>query len=259
MDEPVIELRGVTVRRRSEGGGLFGFGAGRGIRELHDVSLRLYPGQTLGLIGESGAGKSTLALTLTGHLRPERGEIRFDGVDLARLSGRARQIRVRRLQLLSQEPVDLFQRERTIGKLLAEELTQRGLAGGAAEARQKLAAAFEATELSPALLERRPFELSGGELQRAAIARLVALNPKVVALDEPVSGVDPHLRERLLALLRRLQAERRYAYLYISHDLRQVRRMASELVVLYQGRIVETGPTAAVLDQPQHPQTRALL
>lgn len=258
MDAPVIELKAVTVRRR-ESAGFFGFGAGRGTPALLDVSLQLYPGQSVGLIGESGAGKSTAALTITGYLRPDQGEVRFEGENLNRLPSHTRQTRTRRLQLLSQEAVDRFDRERTIGKLLAEELTQRDLADGAAQARQRLADACTAAELAPALLDRRPAGLSGGELQRAAIARLVALNPRVVALDEPVAGVDPQLRERLLTLLKKLQQERRFAYLYISHDLHQIRRMTRQVAVLYRGRVVEMGSTADVLDNPLHPHTRALV
>lgn len=257
MDTTVLALRNLSVRLK-DGGALFGLGR-RAVTALDDVTLNLQRGETVALLGESGAGKTTLARVATGELKPDRGQVLFEGEDLWRLRAQRRATVLRRLQYLSQDPREAWDRERGVGRLLGEELLRRKLAGGNADARDRVAAAFARAELPPGLIDRKLHELSGGELQRAAIARIIALNPRVVALDEPLSGVDPQLRGRLLDLLVRLQQEQGYAYLLITHDLAQVRRLAGRVAVLYRGRLVEEGPARAVLADPQHPHTRALL
>ncbi|QXI36448.1 dipeptide ABC transporter ATP-binding protein [Pseudomonas xantholysinigenes] len=224
---------------------------------LHDVSLQLRAGQTLGVVGESGSGKSTLGRILLGLERPEQGQVRLAGQDWLALSAAQRRQARQGIQVVFQDPLASFDPRYTVLRVLAEALAQVGVPRGLR--RTEAAALLERVQLPVALLDRRPLELSGGQRQRIAIARALAMKPKVLVLDEPVSALDVSVQARILALLAELKAELNLACLFISHDLGVVEQVSDQVLVMQGGRVVEQGPARQVLSQPRHAYTRALL
>ncbi|HGA2319103.1 TPA: dipeptide ABC transporter ATP-binding protein [Pseudomonas putida] len=224
---------------------------------LSDVSLQLRAGQTLGVVGESGSGKSTLGRILLGLERPEQGSVQVAGQDWLALSvAQQRQAR-QGIQVVFQDPLASFDPRYTVLRVLAEALAQAGVPRGLQ--RTEAVALLERVQLPVGLLDRRPLELSGGQRQRIAIARALAMKPKVLVLDEPVSALDVSVQARILALLAELKAELNLACLFISHDLGVVEQVSDQVLVMQGGRVVEHGNAAQVLGQPRHPYTRALL
>ncbi|MFS0854297.1 ATP-binding cassette domain-containing protein [Microbacterium sp. 179-I 3D4 NHS] len=208
-----------------------------------DASFEVREGRTLGIVGESGSGKTTLARVLLGVEAPDAGVVRRHGS--------------RRVQFVHQNPLGAFDPRWTIGRSLREALAAGGVPR--AERRTRVAELLAEVDLDAALAARRPAELSGGQRQRAAIARALAADPDVLVLDEPVSALDPSVRERVLRLLGRVQSERRLTMVLVSHDLHVVGAVADDVLVMQDGRIVEQGPVAEVFAAPQHPFTRELL
>jgi ABC-type glutathione transport system ATPase component len=230
----------------------------RHVQAVDRVSFAMARGDTLALIGESGSGKSTLGRCILGLLRPQGGRVIFDGTDLARLGFGARRRLRPRLQMVFQDPWASLNRRMRIGALVEEPLLfLPGL--DAAARRRRVQELLDQVELDPALAERRPPELSGGQLQRVCIARALATRPDLVVLDEPTSSLDLSIRASIVALLARLQAEQGLAMLFISHDLATVRQVSRRVIVLRQGEVVEEGATEAVLRAPQHPYTQLLM
>ncbi|MFJ4396223.1 dipeptide ABC transporter ATP-binding protein [Pseudomonas sp. NPDC089396] len=224
---------------------------------LKDVSLTLRAGQTLGVVGESGSGKSTLGRILLGLEHPEHGSVQFAGEDWVGLSGE-QQRRVRQgIQVVFQDPLASFDPRFTVLRVLSEALAQAGVPRGLR--RTEAARLLERVQLPTPLLDRRPLELSGGQRQRIAIARALAMKPRVLVLDEPVSALDVSVQARILALLAELKAELNLACLFISHDLGVVEQVSDQVLVMQGGRVVEQGSAAQVLRQPRHAYTRALL
>ena len=252
---PVLEARGLTVRYPLRGSWL---GPRRWFTAVDDVSLVVPQGETLGLIGESGSGKSTLGRALV-KLEASTGAIRFMGRELQPLSDAAMRPLRRELQIVFQDPFSSLSPRRNVGDIVGEGLAihEPGLA--AAERADRAAAALEEVGLPAAFGARLPHELSGGQRQRVAIARAIILSPRLVVLDEPTSALDRSVQADVLGLLRRLQAERGLSYLFITHDLAVVRAMASRVAVMKDGRIVETGPTAAVMTRPADAYTARLV
>lgn len=230
---------------------------GRPRQVLHDVSLQLRAGQTLGVVGESGSGKSTLGRILLGLEQPERGSVQLAGQDWLALSAAQRRQARRGIQVVFQDPLASFDPRYTVSRVLAEALAQAGVPRGLR--RTEAAALLERVQLPGALLERRPLELSGGQRQRIAIARALAMKPQVLVLDEPVSALDVSVQARILALLAELKAELNLACLFISHDLGVVEQVSDQVLVMQGGRVVEQGAARQVLGQPRHAYTRALL
>ncbi|NKC29810.1 oligopeptide/dipeptide ABC transporter ATP-binding protein [Falsiroseomonas selenitidurans] len=224
-----------------------------GVQAVNDVSFAIAPGETLGLVGESGSGKSTIGLLATRLLAPTQGRILFEGQDITRLSAATLRPLRARLQVVFQDPWGALNPRMTIGRLLEEPLRLHG--GNLAEARLLA----ERVRLPLATLGRYPHELSGGQLQRVSIARAIANRPKLIVLDEPTSSLDLSVRAGILQLLEELQRETGVAMLFISHDLETVRLVSHRVAVLYLGRIVETGPAAALFETPGHPYTQTLL
>jgi oligopeptide/dipeptide ABC transporter ATP-binding protein len=228
-----------------------------GVRAVDDVSLTVNAGETVGIVGESGCGKSTTARLILRLLDPDEGSVRFGGVDLATLRGRRlRDIR-RRLQLVPQNPQMSFNPKLTIGDSIAFNLVVNG--SKRAPARARAVQLLERVGIAPAHASKHPHELSGGQLQRAAIARALATEPELVICDEAVSALDKSVQAQVLNLLAELQRDTGVAFLFISHDLAVVEHVADRVVVMYLGRVVETGPALDLWREPAHPYTEALL
>lgn len=228
------------------------------LKAVDGVTLRLAQGETLGLVGESGCGKSTLARTVLRLVPATSGRVLFEGEDLLALSPRAlRRVRPR-LQLVFQDPYASLNPRRTVYDTLAEPLLTHRLAARR-NAGKRVAELMEQVGLSPRHMRQYPHEFSGGQRQRIAIARALALNPRLILADEPVSALDVSVQAQILNLLQRLSREYGLAMMLISHDLAVVRHMAQRIAVMYLGRIVESGPAASVFETPLHPYTRALI
>ena len=230
---------------------------GRPRQVLDDVSLQLCAGQTLGVVGESGSGKSTLGRILLGLERPEQGSVQFAGQDWLALSAEQQRQARQGIQVVFQDPLASFDPRYTVLRVLSEALAQAGVPRGLR--RTEAAALLERVQLPANVLDRRPLELSGGQRQRIAIARALAMKPKVLVLDEPVSALDVSVQARILALLAELKAELNLACVFISHDLGVVEQVSDQVLVMQGGKVVEQGAAAQVLGQPRHAYTRALL
>ncbi len=234
---------------------------GHAFRAVDGISLAVAKGETLGLIGESGCGKSTLARTIMGLYRPAAGRILFDGGDIGqRKWGRRRNARAitRRLQMIFQDPQQSLNPRSRVGRIVEEPLLVHGVKGRE-ERRARVRALLEKVGLRADAGERLPHEFSGGQRQRIGIARALALTPDLVICDEPVSALDLSVQAQVLNLLADLQDELKLSYLFISHDLAVVRHMASRVVVMYLGRVVESGPVSLLWDRALHPYTKALI
>lgn len=231
------------------------------VHAVDGVSFGLGKGEVLAVVGESGCGKSTLALTLLGLEMPTAGKIIFDNQDVTHLNGAALKTMRRQIQMVFQDPYESLNPLMTIGEIVAEPLLVHGLAPNRNERWQRVQKALEDAGLKPAdhYLQRRPHELSGGQRQRVVIASALVLAPSLLLADEPVSMLDVSIRAEILNLLADLRATRGISILFITHDLSTVAAFADRVAVMYLGRIVEIGTVARVLQNPQHPYTKALL
>jgi oligopeptide/dipeptide ABC transporter ATP-binding protein len=228
------------------------------VHAVDDVSFAITEGETLALVGESGCGKSTAARAVLQLVKPTSGAIRFLGQDLSGLGTRRRRKVMRDAQVVFQDPYSSLNPRMTVHDLVAEPLrAQSHLSGVQLEAR--VLSLLEMVGLGTQHLWRRSHEFSGGQCQRIAIARALALDPKLVVLDEPTSALDVSVQARILVLLDDLQRRLGLTYLFIAHDLAVVESMAHSLAVMYLGRIVEQGPAAEIFESPRHPYTVALL
>jgi oligopeptide/dipeptide ABC transporter ATP-binding protein len=230
---------------------------GRVLRALDGVGLAVGRGATLGLVGESGSGKSTLGRTLVGLQTPTHGEVRFEGQDVAR-ADRERLVRLRRQrQIVFQDPSGALNPRMTLGDTIVEHLRVQGWSR--ALARSRATEVLDQAGLSEAFLARYPHEVSGGQRQRAVIARAISTDPAFIVADEPVSALDVSTRAQIMNLLRDLQKRRGLTMLFISHDLSVVAHMCRDVAVMYLGRIVERAPRESLFRSPLHPYTAALL
>jgi oligopeptide/dipeptide ABC transporter ATP-binding protein len=263
VPEPtVLEIEGLVVRYPIHRG-LFATLARRPRRQVHaveGVSLSLQKGEMLALVGESGCGKTTTAQAVLRLVEPASGAIRFDGRDLVALGSRELRPVRRRIQVVYQDPYESLDPRFRVRAVVEEPLLIHGLGGSKAERMDRVRDALARVELSPPelYLERYPHELSGGQRQRVAIAAALALEPDVLVADEPVSMLDVSVRAGVLNVLDGLR-QNGLAILMITHDLSTAARFAQRIAVMYLGRIVEEGPAAAVVRNPQHPYTKALL
>lgn len=234
---------------------------GRGkarVQAVDHVDLTVPRGQTLGLVGESGSGKSTVARLLLRLLRPTGGRVQLGGEDITVMKGAQLRSLRRRMQLVFQDPYSSFDPVASIGASVGEALAvHTELARGAREAR--ISELLDQVRLPVAFARRHPREMSGGQLQRAAIARALAAQPELLALDEPLSSLDVATQVQMVELLSELQARLGIAYLFISHDLNLVRSLSHQVAVMYLGRIVEEAPVDVLYATPRHPYTQALL
>ena len=261
--EPLVSVRNLKTYysiRGSFGDRLVGREAGQ-VKAVDDVSFDLRKGEVLGLVGESGSGKTTLGRTLLGLVRATDGSVMFEGRDITKLSERELRTHRRRMQIVFQDPHASLNPAMTIGDAVGHPLRIHGLVQGRDQMRRRVAEALEIVGLSPAeqFLDKYPSDLSGGQKQRAVIARAVILNPVLLVADEPVSMLDMSVRAKILELMLNLKHEFDLSYLYITHDLATAKFFCDRIAILYLGRIVEIGPSAAIYEEPKHPYTQALL
>jgi len=253
---PLLSVQGVS-KRFAVRKGFFNRTVGH-IHALSDVSLNVYPGETLGIVGESGCGKSTLGRAILQLIRPSEGAVWFDGTDLTQLSQRALRPWRKHMQMVFQNPYSSLNPRMSIETILAEPFIIHQTAKGPQRMRE-IKALLSNTGLPESVLGRFPHELSGGQRQRVCIARALALKPKLIVADEPVSALDVSVQAQILNLMQDLKAEYGLTYIFIAHNLSVVEYISDRLAVMYLGQIVETGPAQAVYQQPRHPYTQALL
>ena len=248
---PLLEAEGLikTFPARDGGGP---------VQAVSDVSLKVWPGETLGIVGESGSGKSTLARLLLRLIEADEGSIRFDGKELRQLGTQALRAMRRDMQIVFQDPYASLDPRMTIGDIVAEPLDIHHL-GRRADRRGKVLDCLRLVGLGPEAAQRYPHEFSGGQRQRIGIARAIVLEPKLVILDEPVSALDVSIQSQILNLLMELKQRLGLSYVFISHDLSVVEHVSDRVAVMYLGRIVETAPALVLFKRPLHPYTEALI
>ena len=228
------------------------------VKAVDGVSFEIREGETLGLVGESGSGKSTTGYCILRLLEPTGGSVRFEGRELTEL-GREEMRRVRReMQIVFQDPYASLDPRMTVGDIVAEPLAVHGI-GTRRDRRTRVRELLDVVGFDPAFVNRYPHEFSGGQRQRIGIARALALNPKLIVCDEPVSALDVSIQAQILNLLKDLQDEFGLTYLFIAHDLAVVRSMSDRIAVMNRGQLVELGPAEEVYTKPQQEYTKALL
>ena len=237
---------------------MFGAGAKGEVRAVDDVSLDIHAGETLGLVGESGSGKSTLGRLVLRLIEPSSGSVRFEGHDLL-AAGHGEMRRLRRdMQIIFQDPFGSLDPRMNVEDIISEPLVIHEKMGDSAR-RARLSELLGAVGLDLSVLKRFPHEFSGGQRQRIGIARALALRPKFIVADEPVSALDVSVGAQIVNLLSQLQRDFGLTYLFISHSMPVVRYLATRIAVMYRGKVVEVGDTKQITENPQHPYTLTLL
>jgi oligopeptide/dipeptide ABC transporter ATP-binding protein len=248
-----IEVREVTLEFRAPR-----WSGAKSLRALDSVSIDVAPGEIVGLVGESGSGKTTLGKTILGAYVPSSGEIRYAGLDLASLAPRQWGALRRDLQMIFQDPLSSFNPRFTIESSLSLPLRLHRVCSGA-QVGEEVANLLRRVGLGPEHARRYPHELSGGQLQRVAVARAISVHPRVIVADEPVSKLDVSVRAQVLNLLKRMNRETGISLVFITHDLGVARFICDRIAVMYFGRIVEVGATEQIFGHPHHPYTQSLL
>lgn len=257
MSEPILSVRNlkvhIPIKRR-----IPFIGEIKKIKAVDDVSFDLYKGETLGLVGESGCGKSTLGRAILQLIKPTSGEVFFEGKDLTNLSHEDLQQKRFDMQMIFQDPFSSLNPRMTIEDIVGEPLKTFKLAKGNA-LRKKVQDLLARVGMDPRYIRRYPHEFSGGQCQRIGIARALAINPKVIIADEPISALDVSIQAQILNLLEQLQKELDLTYIFIAHDLAAVRHISDRIAVMYLGKIVELAESETVILNPKHPYTKALI
>jgi oligopeptide/dipeptide ABC transporter ATP-binding protein len=250
MTDPLVTVEGLVKHFHLKGPNYVG--------AINGISFEIGRGETLGLVGESGSGKTTVGRCLLRLVEPTSGRIRFEGSDITQVTKRQLKPLRSRLQMVFQDPFASLNPRRTVRQTVEEPLAlQRDTPARAWL--DMTTGMLEKVGLGPQYLDRFPIELTASEQQRVGIARALITGPRLVVLDEPTSTLDPTVREEILGLLRSLQSSMSVAYLFISHDIMAVERLSHRVAVMYLGHIVEQAPTAAIMANPRHPYTRALM
>ncbi|HKG35140.1 MAG TPA: dipeptide ABC transporter ATP-binding protein [Solirubrobacterales bacterium] len=257
MSDALLEVRNLVKHFPIKSGILFDREVAR-VQAVDDVSLTVNKGETLGLVGESGCGKSTLCRTILQLIEPTSGSVRFEGEEIAGLSAKRLRPLRRQIQMIFQDPYASLNPRKRIGQIVGDPMSLHGIADGADQRRQ-VNELLERVGLSAEHYNRFPHEFSGGQRQRIGIARALALQPKLIVADEPVSALDVSIQAQIINLLDDLQKEFALTYIFVAHDLGVVRHVSDRIAVMYLGKIVETAPSEQLYEAPVHPYTEALL
>jgi oligopeptide transport system ATP-binding protein len=229
------------------------------VKAVDDVSFEVKEGETLGIVGESGCGKSTLGRTIVKLYEPEAGTIEFDGKDISKLKGNDLKAFRKDVQMIFQDPYASLNPRMTVGEIIMEPMIIHGIYKTAAEREARTVELLEIVGLKPDHIRRYPSEFSGGQRQRIGIARALAVNPRFIVCDEPISALDVSIQAQVINLLEKIQKEMNLSYLFIAHDLSMVRHISDRIGVMYLGHMMEIGPANDVFYRPLHPYTIALL
>jgi oligopeptide/dipeptide ABC transporter ATP-binding protein len=254
---PLVDVQDLTVRYPIGKRTLFGGGAHATV--VDGVSFQIFPGETLGLVGESGSGKTTTGRALLGAAPIAGGRVLFDGQDIAAIPARGLRRLRRDMQLIFQDPYSSLNPRMTVAQIVAEPLVVHGIERDPRALERRGAGLLDLVGLPPDAAGRHPHAFSGGQRQRVGIARALALEPRLIIADEPVSALDVSIRAQVVNLMQDLQARLGLTYLFIAHDLAVVRHIADRVAIMQAGRIVEIGPVEQVYSDPRHAYTRALL
>lgn len=250
MSTPLVEVNNLKKYFKSPKGM---------VHAVDNVTFRIQPGTTLGVVGESGCGKSTLGRTILRLLDPTEGTILFEGEDIAKLSDRKMNLMRSKMQMIFQDPYASLNPRMTVSDLIAEPLLVCKICRNRVEAAPKVRELMDIVGLAQRFVNAYPHELDGGRRQRIGIARALAVDPKFIVCDEPVSALDVSIQAQILNLLMDLQEERKLTYMFITHDLSVVRHISDDIMVMYLGQCVEFAPAKELFDNPIHPYTKALL
>jgi oligopeptide/dipeptide ABC transporter ATP-binding protein len=253
--DPLVQVKELTKHFPITSGVLLAREVGR-VRAVEHVTFDIHRGETVGLVGESGCGKTTTGRLITRLLEPTSGEVWFDGREITRLRGRALRPLRREIQIMFQDPYSSLNPRKTVGQIVGAPFQIHRTEG---ETRKKVRELMKRVGLNPEHYNRYPHEFSGGQRQRIGIARALALQPKLIVCDEPVSALDVSIQAQILNLLQELQDDFGLTYLFISHDLGVVRHLSDRVVVMYLGHVVEVADADALYEDPKHPYTTALL
>jgi peptide/nickel transport system ATP-binding protein/oligopeptide transport system ATP-binding protein len=258
MTEPLLEVRDLVKHFPLTRGIVFqrGYGA---VHAVDGVSLKVRAGETLGIVGETGCGKSTTARLMLRLLDPTSGSVRFEGEDITAASGSRLKALRREMQMVFQDPYSSLNPRKTVGSIIAEPFALHGLEKGEGARRTAVQELMEQVGLNPEHYNRFPHEFSGGQRQRIGVARAIALRPKLIVADEPVSALDVSIQAQILNLLRDLQGELGITLVLIAHDLSVIRHMCDRVAVMYLGKVVEQAAAETLYSSPRHPYTGALL
>jgi oligopeptide transport system ATP-binding protein len=250
--EPLLAIRDLKVHFNLR------TGRNRVVKAVDGVTIDIYPGETLGLVGESGCGKSTLGRAILRLTEPTSGQVLYRDQDLAHLSKREMREHRRHLQIIFQDPYASLNPRMTVGQIVGEPLETFKLAKGR-EAEQRVQELLETVGLSKRFIKRFPHEFSGGQRQRIGIARALAVDPDFIVADEPISALDVSIQAQIMNLLEKLQREKNLTYLFISHDLRAIRHVSNRVAVMYLGKLVEIADAKTIYADPLMPYTKALI
>ena len=256
MPEPLLQVNNLKMYFPVRSG-IFLRQAGW-VKAVDDVSFNIYPGETLGLVGESGCGKSTIGKSIVRLLKPTGGSILFNGQNIATLSQRKMRPLRPHIQMVFQDPAESLNQRQSIGQIVAEPFVIHRM-GTPAERREWVRGLLDRVGLPDSAIDRFPFEFSGGQRQRIGIARALTLNPSLIILDEPVSALDVSVQSQVLNLLLELQEERKLSYLFIAHDLSVVKHISNRIGVMYLGKMVELADSYELITHSIHPYTRSLI
>jgi len=229
------------------------------VKAVDDVSFAIQPGETLGLVGESGCGKTTLGRAIVKLVEPTAGSILFEGEDIAQLSGSELRKRRRGFQMIFQDPYGSLNPRMTVGQIIGEAIDIHKLADSTTARQKRIVDLLKAVGLDAIHAQRYPHEFSGGQRQRIGIARALAVEPKLIVCDEPVSALDVSVQAQIINLLQDLQQKMGIAYLFIAHDLAVVEHISRRVMVMYLGKVVELAEAKAIIGAPKHPYTQALI